>query len=66
LILETSGPDSSVVKLLPPLVIDDESLHRGLNILARSFEEVMDHYENRIAEIRDSNESQRKQKGFDA
>lgn len=36
LIMETSGPDSEVAKLLPPLVIDDEGLEKGLAILAES------------------------------
>jgi len=65
-ILETSGPDSSVVKLLPPLVIDDERLRRGLDVLAGSFAEVVDLYEDRIAEFRYSNASHSKEKGFDA
>ncbi|MFQ5715813.1 MAG: aminotransferase class III-fold pyridoxal phosphate-dependent enzyme, partial [Nitrospinales bacterium] len=33
LLAETSGADSDVVKLLPPLTIDEEDLSRGLNIL---------------------------------
>ena len=37
LILETSGTTSDVVKLLPPLTIDDETLERGLNLLRESF-----------------------------
>ncbi len=36
LMLETSGPDNDVVKLLPPLTISDEALERGLAILAES------------------------------
>jgi diaminobutyrate-2-oxoglutarate transaminase len=34
LIIETSGPRDEVVKLLPPLTIDDALLERGLDILA--------------------------------
>jgi len=37
LILETAGARDSVVKLLPPLTIDDESLAEGLRILAKAF-----------------------------
>jgi len=38
LILETSGPSSEVVKLLPPLTIDEADLEAGLDILAQAFE----------------------------
>ena len=65
-ILETSGPDSSVVKLLPSLLIDDASLRQGLDVLARSFAEVVDLHEDRIAELCASNERHSKEKGFDA
>lgn len=34
LIIETSGPNDEVIKLLPPLVIDDATLGQGLEILA--------------------------------
>jgi diaminobutyrate-2-oxoglutarate transaminase len=36
LILETSGPRGEVVKLLPPLTIEDGALNRGLEILEES------------------------------
>lgn len=36
LIMETSGPDSEVVKLLPPLIIDEQGLNRGLEIIEES------------------------------
>lgn len=41
LVLETSGVESTVVKLMPPLVIDDDLLEEGLQILARSLEDVI-------------------------
>ncbi len=41
LVLETAGTESTVVKLMPPLVIDDDLLEDGLQILARSLEEVI-------------------------
>jgi diaminobutyrate-2-oxoglutarate transaminase len=41
LIMETSGPDGEVVKLLPPLTISDADLLAGLKILAESFAEVI-------------------------
>jgi diaminobutyrate-2-oxoglutarate transaminase len=40
LLLETSGPEGEVVKLMPPLVIDDDDLARGLTITAESIETV--------------------------
>src|SRR5262249_12057126 len=35
LIIEVCGPHSSVVKFLPPLNIEEELLHRGLEIVDR-------------------------------
>jgi len=40
LLLETSGPDSEVVKLLPPLVVGEGELREGLEILSDSVREV--------------------------
>ena len=39
LIIETSGPDSEVVKLMPPLVIDEAGLEEGFRILEASIQE---------------------------
>lgn len=36
LLAETSGADSDVIKLLPPLTISDEDLNKGLDILKES------------------------------
>lgn len=41
LIIETSGTDSEVVKLMPPLTIDRAGLQEGLNILAQSVADVV-------------------------
>jgi diaminobutyrate-2-oxoglutarate transaminase len=41
LIMETSGPDSEVVKVMPPLIIDDEGLEKGLSILEESIQEAI-------------------------
>jgi diaminobutyrate-2-oxoglutarate transaminase len=41
LIMETSGPESTVVKVMPPLPIDEAELRRGLDIVARCAAEVM-------------------------
>ena len=40
LLVETSGPESEVVKLLPPLTVTEEELAEGLEILARSVDAV--------------------------
>ncbi|MFC4983716.1 aminotransferase class III-fold pyridoxal phosphate-dependent enzyme, partial [Streptomyces atroolivaceus] len=40
LLLETSGPESEVVKVLPPLTISSEELEEGLRILARAVRET--------------------------
>ncbi|RKS74409.1 diaminobutyrate aminotransferase [Actinomadura pelletieri DSM 43383] len=40
LLMETSGPESEVVKLLPPLTTTEEELDRGLEIIADSLEAV--------------------------
>lgn len=41
LIIETSGPDSEVIKCLCPLVISEADLHAGLDILSTCVGEVM-------------------------
>ncbi|MFB7180378.1 diaminobutyrate--2-oxoglutarate transaminase [Streptomyces sp. NPDC056257] len=40
LLVETSGPEGEVVKLLPPLTVSGEELDEGLGILARSVRET--------------------------
>lgn len=49
MLLETSGPLSDVVKLLPPLVISDELLERGLEILGDAIEDVLPSVETATA-----------------
>ncbi len=41
LIVETSGPDSEVIKLLPPLTIDEVGLERGLGLLREAVDEAL-------------------------
>lgn len=41
LILETSGVDSEVIKIMPPLNIDDSGIERGLNIMERSIRQCV-------------------------
>lgn len=40
LIMETSGSKDEVIKLMPPLTIDDAGLNRGLQILKNSVEDI--------------------------
>ncbi|MFM9556143.1 diaminobutyrate--2-oxoglutarate transaminase [Streptomyces caniscabiei] len=40
LLLETSGPEDEVVKLLPPLTVTPEELDEGLSVLARAVRET--------------------------
>jgi diaminobutyrate-2-oxoglutarate transaminase len=41
LIVETSGPRSEVLKLLPPLTLSDEELEKGLGIIGESVDRVL-------------------------
>ncbi len=41
LIIETSGPQDEVVKVIPPLTIPDDALRAGLRILAESIDAVL-------------------------
>lgn len=41
LIVERVGRDNSVLKLMPPLVTDDETLLKGLDILKKSIQEIL-------------------------
>jgi len=41
LLIETSGPNSHVVKVLPPLTIPDEELREGLSLLRDAIDEVV-------------------------
>lgn len=40
LIIETAGPEDEVLKVLPPLVITEAALERGLDIIAKSVAQV--------------------------
>jgi len=42
LVIELSGADDDVLKLLPPLVIDEETLQEGLSIIDKSIEQLME------------------------
>ena len=41
LIIETSGPNDEVIKLLPPLIIDKNGIERGILILEESIKELI-------------------------
>lgn len=41
LLMETSGPDGEVVKVMPPLTITDDELEQGLTVLAKSVKGVL-------------------------
>jgi diaminobutyrate-2-oxoglutarate transaminase len=41
LLMETSGPEDEVAKLLPPINIADEDLAQGLEIVAESVHSVV-------------------------
>src|SRR5699024_5090828 len=42
LLMETSGPNDEVFKFLPPLIIDEEGLKKGFNIIEESIQAVLD------------------------
>ena len=41
MILETSGPQSEVIKIMPPLTVTDDELERGLQVLTDSVQAVL-------------------------
>lgn len=43
LIIETSGAESQVLKVLPPLTIPDDGLEKGLQILSKTVDDVSKH-----------------------
>ncbi|WP_377863489.1 diaminobutyrate--2-oxoglutarate transaminase [Bacillus sp. R86525] len=43
LICETSGSDSQVIKIIPPLIIDSDGLQRGLDIIEYSIQQNLSH-----------------------
>ncbi|XID74417.1 diaminobutyrate--2-oxoglutarate transaminase [Alkanindiges sp. WGS2144] len=45
LVIETSGSQSEVVKLLPPLTIETAQLEKGLNLLSKAIAAVVEHHQ---------------------
>ena len=41
LLMETSGPKDEVFKFLPPLIIDEEGLQKGFDIIEESIKAVL-------------------------
>jgi diaminobutyrate-2-oxoglutarate transaminase len=50
LIIETCGSESQVVKFLPPLTIDEETLKEGLARFAAAFDDLASQKKNRLSE----------------
>ncbi|KHE72766.1 diaminobutyrate--2-oxoglutarate transaminase [Halobacillus sp. BBL2006] len=48
LIIETSGPDDEVLKMLPPLIIDKEGIEKGLDIIEESIKSVLGKEEAKV------------------
>lgn len=51
LVMETAGPEDNVVKLMPPLTIEMETLRRGLRIIQDSMEAVLGGAQYKTKEI---------------
>jgi diaminobutyrate-2-oxoglutarate transaminase len=49
LIMETSGTDSEVIKLMPPLTIDDEGLAKGLDLFKKSVKATLEQLQHQTA-----------------
>ena len=49
LLVETCGSESQVVKFLPPLIIDEETLRAGMQIIDRSIAELLEEKRERLA-----------------
>ncbi len=50
LIIETAGPHDEVVKLLPPLVIEESLLEEGIDILTTAIEKILGAPEQEVVE----------------
>lgn len=51
LIIETAGAEENVLKFLPPLIIDEKQLKRGLDIIRQSFKVVQERKKNILAGV---------------
>ncbi len=50
LIMETSGPKSEVMKVMPPLTITEEALRKGLNVLEEAVKECLSNHSQKRSE----------------
>lgn len=50
LIIELAGADNQVVKFLPPLVIDEDSLRQGLDIVEEAIVEILEQKKRSLSE----------------
>jgi diaminobutyrate-2-oxoglutarate transaminase len=41
LVIETAGPRDEVLKIMPPLIIDDDGLRHGLETIAAALDDVL-------------------------
>ncbi|WP_028316099.1 diaminobutyrate--2-oxoglutarate transaminase [Desulfatibacillum aliphaticivorans] len=48
LVIELAGADDQVLKFLPPLIIDEETLRKGIAIVDEAIGEILDHKEERL------------------
>ncbi|SFF79099.1 diaminobutyrate aminotransferase apoenzyme [Halobacillus alkaliphilus] len=48
LIIETSGPDDEVLKMLPPLIINEEGISKGLDMIEESIKAVLSKEEAKV------------------
>lgn len=51
LIMETSGPSSAVAKVMPPLIIDDVGLEKGLHILGKAVKTAVAEHKNAAKDV---------------
>lgn len=48
LVIELAGADDQVLKFLPPLIIDEETLRKGIGIVDEAIGEILDQKEERL------------------
>jgi diaminobutyrate-2-oxoglutarate transaminase len=51
LLMETSGADDEVIKVMPPLVIEDAGLDKGLRILEEAVAAALDNRNTRVRDV---------------
>ncbi len=52
MVMETAGPEDNVAKVMPPLIVDEETLIRGLDILRDSIKTALSQaYQSKIVTV---------------